>query len=129
MSADEKADRLESMMDSLLHEMQKPRTLDLREAEMTALLELPGQVRDLTTIAKEARDTASQTKKILVGNGEVGLVAEVAALKTGAENNKKLPTTVDRLAQDAERQKWFMRLVAGGTVGSLIAVAAKWVTG
>ena len=69
MSADEKADRLESMMDSLLHEMQKPRTLDLREAEMTALLELPGQVRDLTTIAKEARDTASQTKKILVGNG------------------------------------------------------------
>jgi hypothetical protein len=131
MSADEKTERLEGMVGSLLQEMRKPKTpaFGLRQAEVDLLLELPGQVKELTSIAKEARDTAAQTKKILVGNGEVGLVAEVENLKGAAKDNKKLPTEVDRLKQDAERARWFTRLVAGGTVGALLAIAAKWMVG
>ena len=91
-------ERLGGMMNTLLAAIQKRETnaLGLREGEVNALLELPGQVRDLTAIATEARDTAAQTKKILVGNGEVGLVAEVAALKQRGKDNRDLPTTVDR---------------------------------
>ena len=128
---DQTAQRLEGLMTTLLVEVQKRETnaFGIREAEVSALLELPGQVRELTAISTEARDTAAQTKRILVGNGAVGLVAEVDALKKISDARKKLPTDVDRLKQDSERSRWFARLLAGGTVGSIIAITAKWLVG
>ena len=107
----------------------------LSERELEALVRLPAQVQDLTSIATIAAADSKQVKELLLGNGKLGLVAQVDALEKTDRADKERRTRdglagkVAILADAAERQKWFVRLVAGGTVGAIIALIAQAVGG
>jgi len=120
----ESEERIISLLEAVREQQDSGHSLSA--PELKDIRALPRELAEVKALSKQGATDAASVRKILLGNGEVGLVGAVAALKKAAEAAEKqdLPTRLDRLEQQADWQKWFSRLVAGGTVGAILTAAA-----